>query len=1023
MDLSGFALRRPHAVAVFALALLIFGSVVATRMGVDLLPTFRTPAVQILTFYPGMPAEIVEQDMTSRLERWTGQANGVARQESRSLVGVSVVKDYFRSDIDPNTALSMVSSLAMSDLYYLPPGTIPPMVMPFDPTASLPLALITVSSPNADEARLYDIAYFQLRNRLQGIQGVIAPAVFGGKLRRILAYLDPQKLQARGLGPLDVVDAMRHANVLVPTGSAKFGDLDYQIDAQGMVEKVKELGEIPLRMDADGRAVLLRDVAEPKDTAAIQTNIARVDGRRQVYIPIYRQPGANTLEIVDAIRSQLAEIQSHLPPGIHLDLVMDQSVYVRRAIRDLALEGGIGAAMAALMILLFLGQLRATLLVLLALPLAIVGALLGLGALGQTINAMTLGGLALSVGLLIDQAIVVTENIERHLAMGKTKLAAAQDGAREVQGPLLVITAVILAVFLPVLLLTGMGKLLFSALALAVGCAMIASYLLALTLVPALSVRILRARGERKPNRLVGLLQSGYLALLDLCFRQRTLTLLFALGISASALLLLPQIGREFFPPVDAGQLTVKLRAQSGLRLERTEELVITAEKTIAQVIPQNERIKVISNLGVLLDWPAAYTPNAGSMDAFISIQLAETHELSSQMYADLLRKRLQTALPGVEVAIDTGNLVTAAVTMGLPSPIDVQIEGKDLTKGLLLAEQIRQRIAKVPGAVDVRVQQRGDQPLLRIDVERRKAAELGLTQEQVVKTIVTALNSSINFAPSFWIDHSNGNHYFLGAQYPESAIQSLETLQDMPLTGLHPGQVTQLRNVVTFRRDVAPTELNHVNIARVLDVYANVQGRDVAGVASDAEKAIADLHPENFTISMHGEVATMREALASLGWGLLLAVVLVYLVLIIQFRSFVLPLVVLVAAPLGSSGVLLALYLADLTLNIQSVMGVILLVGITVSYSVLYLDHADTLVLQGVSVLDSIRDAARVRLRPILMTSLAATLGMVPMALRPGEANQPLAVAIIGGLIASTLLKLFVVPVLYTLLKRPEVG
>src|SRR5712692_3388163 len=471
-----FALRNPHAVAVMALGTVVIGLTVLTRVPTDILPTFRTPAVQILTFYPGMPAEFVEQDISTRLERWTGQANGVARQESKSMIGVSVVKDFFRPDIDPNTALSMVSSLAMSELYYLPPGTIPPMVMPFDPTATIPLALVTVSSATADEARLYDVAYFELRNRLQSITGVIAPAVYGGKLRRILAYVDRDRLQARNLDPLDVINAMRASNVLVPTGSAKLGDLEYQINTNAMVEQVPDFNGIPIKVDG-GAPIFVRDVATVKDAAQIQTNVVRIDGRRQVYIPIYRQPGANTIAVVDGIKQQLGTIKARLPQDVNLDVVMDQSVYVRKSIDQLEREGVFGAMLAALMIMVFLGSVRATAMILISLPLAIIAAIVGLFVLDQSLNSMTLGGLALAVGLLIDQSIVVIENVERHLRADGNPLRAALEGTSEVAEPVLIITITIVAVFFPVLFLTGMGKFLFAPLALAVSLALTSSYI------------------------------------------------------------------------------------------------------------------------------------------------------------------------------------------------------------------------------------------------------------------------------------------------------------------------------------------------------------------------------------------------------------------------------------------------------------------------------------------------------------------------------------------------------------------
>src|SRR2546426_4511025 len=490
------ALKNPHAVIVMALAIVVIGVTAITHLATDILPTFKTPAVQVLTLYPGMPADVMERDLTARLERWTGQANGVARQESKSMLGVSVVRDFFREDIDPNTAMAQVTSLAMSDLYYLPPGTIPPMVMPFDPTASIPLCLIGVSSSTFDETKLYDVSSFELRNRLQGISGVIAPAVYGGKLRRILAYVDRQKAQARGLSPLDVMRAIQGANTMIPTGDAKFGVLDYQINANGMVEKVADMNQIPITMGS-GPPVYVGDVAQVEDSHQIQQNIVHLNGKRQVYIPIYRQPGANTIAVVDGIKDFIKPILERIP-GINLDVVMDQSVYVRQAIRNLVNEATIGFLLAATMVFIFLRNYRPTLIVIIALPLACLGAFIGLYFTHQTLNAMTLGGLALVIGLLIDESIVVLENTSRHLAMGKSAFDAARDGASEVTRPLTIVTVTISIVFFPIVFLSGIGKFLFMPLALSVIFAILTSRLLATTLVPVCAARFFRSRRREK---------------------------------------------------------------------------------------------------------------------------------------------------------------------------------------------------------------------------------------------------------------------------------------------------------------------------------------------------------------------------------------------------------------------------------------------------------------------------------------------------------------------------------------------
>src|SRR5216684_1524035 len=653
------ALKNPHAVVVLALTILVIGLTAIAKLPTDILPTFKTPAVQIVTFYPGMPADVMEKDIITRLERWTGQSNGIARQEAKSMVGVSVVKDFFREDIDPNTAMSQVTSLAMSDLFYLPPGTIPPMVMPFDPTATIPLCLISVSSPQFDETKLYDVAYFDLRNRLQSITGVIAPAVYGGRLRRILAYVDPLKAQARGLSPLDVINAVRDFNVMIPTGDAKFGALDYQINANGMVPTVAELNDLPLLV-GNGPTTYIRDVAKVEDSHQIQTNIVRVQGKRQVYIPIYRQPGANTIAVVEGIKAQLKPILERIK-GINLDVVMDQSVYVRQAIRNLVQEAGLGFLLAAAMVFIFLGSARPTGIVLIALPLAVLGALIGLYFTHETLNAMTLGGISVVIGLLIDESIVVLENTARHLDLGAAPREAALIGASEVMRPLTIVTITISVVFFPIVFIGGIGKFLFMPLAIAVIFAIWTSRLLASTFVPVCAARFFTraAKTGEKHESWFERVRARYTSALDRVLQMRRPVLgltavLFILSMSIFAL-----IGTELFPQADAGQFMVKVRATTGLRVEKTEELITQIENAIGSVVPEKERKMIISNIGILLDWPAAYTPNSGPQDAFVLVQLAAHHGRSTFSYVAELRKKLPQQFPGIEFNFDTGGMLS----------------------------------------------------------------------------------------------------------------------------------------------------------------------------------------------------------------------------------------------------------------------------------------------------------------------------------------------------------------------------
>lgn len=1050
MSLVQGSLKNPHFRIVCAIAISIIGVVAIQRLPTDILPQFKTPAVQILTFYPGMPAEVMEQDLTSRLERWTGQSNGIARQESKSMVGVSVVKDFFRDDIDPNTAMSQVTSLATSDLYYLPPGTIPPMVMPFDPTASTPLCLLTVYSDSHDEKTLYDIAYFQLRNRLQGIPGVIAPAVYGGKLRRIFAYVDRDKLQARNLAPMDVVQALQASNTMIPTGSAKFGELDYQINANGLVDKVDDLSNLPVKLDGNS-PVYLKDVAQAKDGAAIQTNIVRVNGRRQVYVPIYRQPGANTVQIVDGLKQFIKPILERLPKGVNLAVAFDQSVYVKESISNLEHEAIVGIVLAIVMILIFLGSFRSTLIIALSIPLSVLSAFIGLYFTGNSINVMTLGGLALVMGRLVDDSIVVLENTHRHLLMDKSPAQAAMDAADEVAMPVLVATITTAAVFFPVVFLSGMGKFLFSPLALAVTFAIVASYFDAMTLVPICCAKFLRAHlpDVKHPNgpppTIAVRLGTWFVdlcgSIVGLALRFRWLTIAATLALFAASLQLYPLIGRELFPAVDAGQMTVRVRAPSGTRIEESEKLITRIEMTIKNIIPEKDLGMMISNIGVLLDWPAAYTPNSGPMDSFVLLQLTPERAKSAQAYAADLRKKLNNDYPGIEFSFDTGGMLTAALNYGLPSPINIQIEGNKLDIANKLAQRVRSIAACVPGAVDVRIQQKLDYPQIEVDVDRTRAAYMGVSQQEAVKNIVTSLNSSVNFSPSFWIDKKNGNHYFIGAQDPESSIASMSTLEHIPVTGEKSEAPILLKNIAKFHRTTAPAEIEHLNISRVTDIYVNTDGRDIGSVAADIQRGLNQLRAdmdredseavaagkpklwEGYRVTMRGEVASMEESFTGLGYGLLLAAVLVYLIMVAQFRSFVDPFIVMFAVPLGLMGVLATLYITGTSINVQSFIGVIFMVGIAVSNSVLLVEFANRLRKEKqLSVYAAAIESAKIRLRPILMTSIAAILALLPMAIgfgRGSEANIPLARAVVGGLSVSTVLVIVFVPVLYTIFKR----
>ncbi len=1063
------SLKNPYLVVVSVLAVLVVGVRAMRDIPADLLPQFDTPAVQIVCFYPGMPPEVMERDIMSRLERWTGQSVGIEHQEAKAMLGVCVVKDFFREDISFDTAMSQVTSYAMSDMFYLPPGTIPPMVMPFDPTASVPLCLVSVSSPTMTEKELYDVAYYELRNRLQSIQGVIAPAVYGGVLRRILAYVDPMELQARGLSPMDVVRTLQNQSVFIPTGNAKFGDIDYQIVSNAMPKTVEELNDIPIKTEK-GAVVFMRDIGHVEDSHQIQSNKVRINGKAMAYIPIYRQPGANTLEIVDSIRSKLQRINARLremdpkAKDLVLGVVMDQSSTVRASIKWLQISASLGALLAGIVVLVFLGSLRLTLIVVMAIPLSILAALIGLFYTGDTLNSITLGGLALAIGILVDQSIVVLDNIVRHQKMGKTNMQAALDGTHEVSLPVLVSTITFVIVFFPVVFLTGIPRFLFEPLAITVTFAVVASYLIAMLVIPSFSAKILRpvpiAESGKVGQDTSGISPPWFDSLFGRLMSARYLVLLGAVGLLVGAGAVLTTMGKELFPPVDSKQFAMYVRLPSGTRIETTERVIAEIETSIMDEVgqpdpdPDNEQYPdsnmriLISNIGVLMDWPAAYTPNNGPMDAFVLVQLKGKAGMPNTFETvDALRVRLNREFPAVGFAFDTGGMMTAAMNQGLPSPIQIQVRGSDLYIAQEIAAQIQQIVDTVPGTTDVRIAQRMDYPQIGIDVDRTKAAQLGLVQEDVIKNVVTAVNSSIGFNPAFWIA-PNGNHYFIGAQYKEKNITSLETLRDVPITGRTSKVPIPLRNVADFYRATGPAVINHHNITRVTDIFANVAtGYDTGSVAEEIERRLQQsdiLVPtaietergrlydvggayqgRGYSFKVKGETETMRNAFGQFLAGLAIAGILVYLAMVAQLRSFSIPLTIIASVPLGFVGVVAALKITGTNLNIPACMGIIMMTGIVVEYSIILLEFANRRVSDGLTVRKAIQEATWIRLRPILMTSLTTWLALIPMAIGAagGEANAPLARTIIGGVLAATVLTIVVIPCLYVIVKREEIG
>jgi multidrug efflux pump subunit AcrB len=1063
------SLRNPIAVTVMTLTLGLLGALACFAVPIDILPVFKSPAVQALTFYGGMPAASIEKNITSRMERGVVQASGGERIESRSIVGVSIVRDYFGGHVDRSGALTEVNSLAGWEFPTMPPGTLPPVVLPYDPTSSTPVCLLALDSraggPDGQgwgEGALFDSGRYEVRPMIMGQKGALAPLVYGGKVRAVMIYLDRQRLQARHLAPMDVMKAVDDSNVFLPTGSAKFGQTDYAIDSNSMYETIEKMGDIPLRSEHDN-AAYLRDVGTPKDANYIQTNVVRVNGRRQVYIPVFRQLGASTLQVVDTLKGALESMKGRMTRGgIDLQVVMDQSVYVRRSIESLMEEGVLGAVLCSMVILIFLGEWRMTAIAVTTIPVSVLSAVAGLLATGQTINVMTLGGLALAIGPLTDSAIICLENTHRHLSLGASPEEAAYLGASEVALPELVSTLCTFLVLAPLAFMPGLGAFLFRPMAMAVAFAMIAAYILSRTFVPSRSARWLRphqshagpGRGwiARTFARWEAMIDRGiaaYVRMLDVVLAHRRLTVGVAIALLAAVLVGLgPVIRREFFPEVDAGAFEMSVRAPSGTRIEVTEQRIEEVEDFVRDRLGTDLQL-VISEIGVVADLSAAYTPNAGPMDGVVKVQLTPDRERSAQEYVRDLRAGLAAdrRFADLEFAFDAGGMIRAAMNQGKSSPINVRVTGKDPLKARSVAEAIRRRVASIGGVVDARIIQRLDYPQYVIDVDRAKAADLGLSQSEVMKNVVAALNSSITFhKKNFWIDPVSKNQYFVGVQYFEEDIDSIQTLMDVPITSPKQSQPIPLRNIATLRRGAVPTEITHNNLLATMDLTLGVQGRDLGHVAVDVARVIGDFgvgQPDGSwlpfdptegsssrrepmkgaMIELSGEYSRMQETFRSLGIGLALAAVLMYFLMAALDKSYVVPLTVMLTVPLCLAGVVPMLYATGTALNVQSLLGIIFIVGIKVANTVLMTDYAQELRRhEGLSPTEAIRKAASVRVRPVTMTALAAFFAMIPMALalgRGSEANAPLGRAILGGLLAGEPATLFVLPALYSLMVR----
>jgi multidrug efflux pump subunit AcrB len=1023
-----FAIRTPYLIVVLCLVVLVLGGVSIAQMPVDLFPTMDIPVVAVATFYSGMPPEQIEGNITYHLERFFTLASGIDHMESRSLAGASLIKVYFQPGTNPDSAVTTIASLAMAEISHLPPGTLPPFVLKMD-ASSLPVCLVTLKGEGLSETQLKDFAQNVLRNQLAGVKGAAVPQPFGGRWREMMLYIDPYKLESHQMSPMDVVRSINDSNLILPAGDVQIGRFDYGIYANSQVANAKDLNRVPIKLEGQS-PVRISDIGEVKDAYNLQYNVVRVDGQRSVYLPVLTQGGgSNTIEVVNGVRDRLTKLFD-VPPSLESRVVFDQSQFVKTAIATLLHEAGIGLFLTCLMILIFLGSMRATVAVVFSIPLSALATLMILKLGGSSINSMVLGGLALAFSRLIDNSVVVLENIVRHLELGDPPAVAAEKGGQEVALPVLAATLTTIVVFFPVTLLFGVSKFLFTALALAVVISLAASYVVAMTVVPLFCAHYISGpRPDAESTKRPGLgarfnaafskgfdcMVHGYRGLVVRVLRvPRTALVIFGVTFLAN-LAIFPLLDRSFFPRTDAGQFMMSIKAPSGTKLTETEKEIARVESIIHQVVSPDDLQMVVSNIGVDPGFSALYTNNAAMHTAFVQVNLKAGHKRGSYEYIDRMKSRLDSEMPELATFFSSGSLVDSVLNMGMQAPIDIQVGGTDQKTGYRVALEMASRIRKIADVADVYIPQDLDNPALKLDIDRVRAGELGLSEKEVVGNVITALTSNQMIAPNIWIDPRNNNNYFLNVQYPENQIRNLDDVKAIPLHSSKLLRPTRLAMVANISRIDAPTEVDHYQIRRTLDIFVRPHGEDLGRIADAIGTVIATTKmPTGIDAVVRGSAQAMNSSLRSFAVGLSLSVVLLFLVLVAQFRSFVDPFLILLAFPPGVTGAFLTLWLTGTPLNVMSLMGLVMLAGITMSDSILIVEFAHHLVKEGHGISEAVITSCTVRLRPILMTTLATIIGLLPMALKIGEGSEsyaPLAMALVGGLSLSLICTVFIVP------------
>jgi multidrug efflux pump subunit AcrB len=1034
------ALRRPYTFVVMALFITILGFVSVKTMPVDIFPDINIPVISIIWTYTGMPAQEFEHRLTMYSEfSLSANVKDVERMESQTLDGVGVIRLFFHPGANVDSAMAQATAISQAILRRMPPGVQPPIILRYT-AASVPLIQLSLSSKTLGESELYDYGIFRIRAALAVVQGTTLPAPYGGKVRQIMIDIDPVLLQSKGLSPRDVNNAINAENLALPSGKAKIGDIDYRVMMNNTPEMLQTISDIPIKK-VDGKVVYVHDVAHVRDGYAVQQNIVRTEGSRSVLVTILKNGATSTIDIVNQIKSMVPVLQGAAPPGMKVSQLFDQSLFVRAAVDNVLHEGLIAACLTGFMILLFLGSWRSTLIVLVSIPLSILSSIIALNALGMTLNIMTLGGLALAIGILVDDATVEIENIHRNIAMGKELQTAILDGADQIAVPAFVATTAICIVFIPVVLLEGPARFLFVPFALAVVFAVFASYILSRTLVPVMVKYMLRAELESHQrqhaknlferihdafNDRFEVARAIYVRALNWSVHTPWAIVVVAAMILGSGVALLPFVGRDFFPVVDAGQFRLHVKAPSGTRIEKTEQIFSAVEAEIRNVIPRNEIELLLDNIGVPSEaFNLAFGDSAtiGTADGEILVSLKHDRKHSTPEYMKLVREHLIEKFPNLTFYYQPADIVNQILSFGLPAPINIRVAGYNKAENLQTTKEIMARVAKVRGAADVHLHQEVDSPVLNLTVDRVRAAQFGLAQVDVANDVLVSLSSNTQVTPNYWVDPQTGVQYFVAIQTPQYKIDSVESILKTPLSTTTTRQAEYLGNVASIERGTAASVISHFNIQPVYDIYANVQSRDLGGVSQDIQKIVAEynakMKPGN-QIFVRGLVQSMDTAFFKLGIGFLGAIVLVYLLMVINFQSWTDPLIIIMALPGAAAGIIWILFLTTTTFNVPSMMGAIMSVGVATANSILMITFANEKLEEGLNPWNAAVEAGKTRLRPVIMTAVAMIIGMIPMSLglgEGGEQNAPLGRAVIGGLAFATLFTLFFVPVVFTMI------